>query len=70
MCPPPIGNHPLADILREAKRLRAAEATVPTPTTAPRSVARQIVGTRAGVPCCLIAGDAVLNDGLPDLRVR
>ena len=68
--PLPCGNHRLADILREAKRLRAAGSAVGTPTTAPRSVAREIVRTGARVAGRLVMGDAFLNDGLPDLRVR
>jgi hypothetical protein len=69
MRPPPIGYHSVADILREAERLRATGSTVSAPGTASRSIPREIVGTRARVPGCLIPGDAVLNDGLTNLGV-
>jgi hypothetical protein len=70
MRPPPIGNHAIADILRETERLGSARPAVGTPAAAPRSIARGIVGAGARVSRGLIPRDAVLNDRLPDLRVR
>ena len=60
---------PVETNLLEIAELTAGPA-VGTPTTAPRSVAREIVRTGARMAGRLVMGDAFLNDGLPDLRVQ
>jgi hypothetical protein len=61
MRPPPRVYHSVADILRKAKGLCTTGPAVGTPTTAPSSVASEIIRAGAGVPRRLIASDTVLQ---------
>ncbi len=65
----PIRHHPTGDIRRIAKRGSTAGPAVGAAPAATRSVASQIIRTRAWVPGSQVGRNALLNDLLADLAV-
>ena len=65
----PVYDHARRYILGVAKRRSPSRPTICAPTSTARPVAGAVIGTCARVAGGLIAGDAVIDDHLPDLVV-
>jgi hypothetical protein len=70
MRPSPIGDHVVANILRIAQRFSTTGSTVGAAATTLRTVPGKIVGAGARMSGRLIPGDAHLDNGISNLRIR